>query len=149
MRVDIDKHVIKRWKKALANARNKEIGGMLFAEQIKPGYFKVIDISIDEIAGTVASFRRDPKKHQSAVDEFFDKNGKDYTRFNYLGEWHSHPTYQVSPSDIDLLTMEELVNDEDSNIEFAVLIIVRLRYFVFLNYSITVFSRKGSPDSLP
>jgi hypothetical protein len=60
-----------------------------------------------EASGSHTRFRRDPKTHQKTLDEFFERTGRDYQRFNYLGEWHSHPSFSVQPSVEDIETMTD------------------------------------------
>jgi hypothetical protein len=47
-------------------------------------------------------------------------------RFNYLGEWHSHPSYLAIPSEADIQQMQDLVEDEDQASTFLVLMVVKL-----------------------
>ena len=48
---------------------------------------------------------------------------KTFRDFNYLGEWHFHPSFSVRPSPEDVATMTELVEDERIPISFAVLLV--------------------------
>ncbi len=79
--------------------------------------------------------------HRDAMDTFVVRTGEDCARFNYLGEWHSHPSFKVQPSAEDLATMEDLVKGGGRDLTFAVLLIVRLRYQLWLDYSLTLFAR--------
>jgi proteasome lid subunit RPN8/RPN11 len=83
--------------------------------------------------------------HQKALDEFFERTGRDFSRFNYLGEWHSHPSFPVNPSLKDVETMVDLVENENSAITFALLLIVRLRLRFWMDYSMIVFARGYVP----
>ena len=80
------------------------------------------------------------------LDEFFQRTGHDYQRFNYLGEWHSHPSFSVRPSIEDVSTMTDIVSNPASAINFAILLIVRLRFWAWLDYSLTVFARDQPPQ---
>ncbi len=62
------------------------------------------------------------------MNAFFCETGHQYDRFNYLGEWHSHPRFPVTPSAQDVESMVDLVNGE-RGIDFAVLLIVRLQWW--------------------
>src|SRR5687767_7026356 len=126
MQMGLAPEIEAKLRKALRSAGRREIGGMLFAEQLAPGQFRVIDISLDRHSGSHTEFRRDPSTHEEALDAFFDRTNRDFSRFNYLGEWHSHPSFSVRPSSEDVATMTELVTDEQSAIAFAALLIVRL-----------------------
>jgi integrative and conjugative element protein (TIGR02256 family) len=146
MRIELTRAVETRFRSSLRKAGKREIGGMLFAEQLKPNHFSIIDFSLDASSGSHAAFRRDPGSHQRTLDQFFERTGRDFQRFNYLGEWHSHPSFSVQPSLQDLQTMTDIVEDRNSTISFAVLLIVRLRFKLFVDRSITVFARGRPPQ---
>jgi integrative and conjugative element protein (TIGR02256 family) len=145
MRIELAPDIERKVRSALRTAGRREIGGMLFAEQSAPGKFRVIDFSLDPFSGSHTSFRRDPKTHRKTMDDFFRRTGGDYRRFNYLGEWHSHPSFSVRPSIEDVNTMTDIVTNPSSAISFAALLIVRLRFWVWLDYSLTVFARNQPP----
>lgn len=144
MQVELAHDVRSRLSKALRQAGRQEIGGMIFAEQLAPARFRIMDFSLDAHSGTHAMFNRDPEVHRQALDDFFRRTGHDFTRFNYLGEWHSHPSFSAHPSYDDIATMTDLVeNGED--ISFAVLMIVRLRFQFWMDRTFTVFARAAAP----
>lgn len=145
MRIEIAAGIENRFRKALRSARRREIGGMLFAEQLAPGSFRLTDFSIDEFSGSHLRFRRDPTVHSDAMNAFFERTGRDYARYNYLGEWHSHPSFSVNPSPEDVSTMMELVSDGQT-ITFAALLIVRLRLGYWVDHTWTMFSRNHAPQ---
>ena len=108
------------------------------------GPFRVVDFTVDEQRGGMAHFTRGTDQHRHALDAFFARTGADYGRFNYLGEWHSHPSFRVEPSLTDAQSMLELVNGE-RGIDFAVLMVARLDYWISLKRSFTLFVRDGAP----
>src|SRR3984893_9755667 len=126
-----------RFRSALRKAGKREIGGMLFAEQLNPNHFSIIDFSLDAFSGSHAAFGRDPGSHQTTLDQFFERTGGDFQRFNYLGEWHSHPSFSVHPSIEDIGTMTDIVENQSSEITFAILLVMRLRLRLWLDYSFT------------
>jgi integrative and conjugative element protein (TIGR02256 family) len=126
---------------ALRKAGQREVGGILMAKQLRPGHFRIVDFSLDAFSGSHTRFRRDPKTHQKVLDAFFQRTGCDYQRFNYLGEWHSHPSFSVQPSLEDIETMTDIVENGNSTITFAVLLIVRLRWRPWIDCSLTVLQR--------
>jgi len=73
------------------------------------------------------------------------RTGRDFQRFNYLGEWHSHPSFSVLPSPEDVGTMIDIVENPRSEITFAVLLIVRLRLRLWIDHSLTIFARGQAP----
>ncbi|WP_132034486.1 Mov34/MPN/PAD-1 family protein [Aquabacter spiritensis] len=146
MRIELAPDIEPRLRKALQRAGSREIGGMLFAEQLAPGRFRIIDFSLDSHSGSHANFRRDPALHHKALTAFFEQTGRDFSRFNYLGEWHSHPSFPVRPSREDIDTMTDIVEDSSSEITFALLLIVRLRFWIWMDHSMTIFARSCAPQ---
>lgn len=144
MRVEIAADIRARLRRALSAAGRREIGGVLMGEQVVPGHFRIVDLSIDSEAGGRAHFVRSPEAHSEALGLFFQRTGNAYDRFNYLGEWHSHPRFPVTPSVQDTASMTELVNGE-RGIDFAVLLIVRLEWWRMITSSCTLFRRGYAP----
>jgi proteasome lid subunit RPN8/RPN11 len=111
----------------LRRSGHREIGGILMGKQIAPGHFRIVDFSVERESGSPVHLVRSPEHHHSALEEFFQRTGADYCRFNYLGEWHSHPSFPVRPSPEDVQSMTDLVQGE-SDITFAALLIVSASY---------------------
>lgn len=112
--------------RALVRAGTSEIGGQLFGEQLAPSNFRITELTIQSRPGTFARFVVDLVEAGRAAVDFFRRTAHDYARHNYIGEWHSHPSFAIQPSPIDANTMRELVASEDFKGSFAVLMIVRL-----------------------
>jgi hypothetical protein len=51
MQVEIAENVKGKLRKALKAAGSREIGGVMMGEQIAPGHFRVVDLSIDSQTG--------------------------------------------------------------------------------------------------
>lgn len=140
MKLELSRDVAKRLRGNLRQAGRKEIGGVLMGEQLAEGHFKIVDYSVDDQAGGYAHFVRSADHHRQALEAFFARTGAEYNRFNYLGEWHSHPSFSVQPSAADCASMVSLVEGE-RGIHFAVLVIVRLRLWTMLELSASLFVR--------
>ena len=84
----LPREIQERLSAALEDARQREIGGVLMGECLAPGRFRVVDLTIQRRGGRFASFVRRLGDALSALARFFRNTGDDYTRFNYLGEWH-------------------------------------------------------------
>lgn len=76
--------------------------------------------------GTFASFVRRIEDAIGRLHAFFRETNHDYARFNYIGEWHSHPSFAPYPSQTDDLSMLQIVQDETVGANFVVLLIVKL-----------------------
>jgi integrative and conjugative element protein (TIGR02256 family) len=144
MKIILPREQRKRLKAELRQAGSREIGGILMGEQLEPGRFRVVDFSVDNVSGSYAHFVRSPEHHRDALNAFFARTGNDFGRFNYLGEWHSHPNFPTRPSAEDMASMKSLVHGE-RNISFAVLMIVRLRWLMALEVSALVFAQQAEP----
>lgn len=123
--LQISPELLRRLERELARAGHREIGGVLVGEHISSNCFKLLDFSVQRHGGSGACFTRDPAYHRPFLARFFEKTGHDYQRFNYLGEWHSHPSFPVEPSTQDRQTMSELLSDPEQNAAFALLLICR------------------------
>lgn len=147
MKVEIHKDVKATLRRALRAAGRREIGGVMMGEQVEPGHFRLVDLSIDAQTGGAAHFVRSPEAHAEALEAFFNRTGYQYDRFNYLGEWHSHPRFPVTPSVEDAAAMMELVHSE-RGIDFAALLIVRLDWWRWIASSCTLFRRDLHPSTV-
>jgi|SRR5271166_2254010 len=129
----------------LRAAGRREIGGCILAEALGTDSFRVNEITVQNGGGTDSSFVRDPEFHRPAIDAFFQRNNKDYQRFNYLGEWHSHPSFSTRPSSLDIQEMGALLADTDAGATFAVLMIVRMRFWTGLDAAAYAFRPRTPP----
>jgi len=111
---------------ALQKAGRRETGGILMGEHIAEDTFRVVDITVQLQPSTFTSFIRALSGIKSALLRFFRRTKYEYTRFNYLGEWHSHPSFALEPSSTDCESMLQIVHDPAVGASFAVLVIVRL-----------------------
>lgn len=111
---------------ALEHAGALETGGQLFGEQLAPSSFKVVELTTQRRRGSFARFIVDVVEAGKAALAFFRRTNHNYARYNYIGEWHSHPSFSVQPSSTDAKTMRELVASADFRGTFAVLMIARL-----------------------
>ena len=118
--------IVKRLKRELRRAGTREIGGLLMGEHVADELFRVVEISVQRTGGSDACFIRHPKDHEVTLRKFFANTRDEYTRFNYLGEWHSHPSFEPSPSETDMLTMQSIINDPAVGANFLVLLIAKL-----------------------
>ncbi|WP_211252321.1 Mov34/MPN/PAD-1 family protein [Deinococcus marmoris] len=111
---------------ALRRAGSREIGGVLMGEHVGENLFRIVECTVQTQGGTASRFVRQAESHTVALDRFAEQHGHDPRRFNYLGEWHSHPCHPLVPSPTDIGTMEGIVNDLWIGANFAVLLLVRL-----------------------
>jgi len=114
-----------RLHEALVRSGKREVGGVLMAEHVALNEFVVRDLTIHR-RGTFASFIRRIEDAWMVLSRFFERTKRDYRRFNYIGEWHSHPSFEPVPSAQDHQSMREIALDESVAANFVVLMIVKL-----------------------
>lgn len=121
----LNKRCVNKLRRELRRAGSNEIGGILAGQNIGDGRFLVLDLSVQR-DGSFSHFRRSSPKHHRFMRQFFDHTGHDYQRFNYLGEWHSHPSFPALPSKTDFSQMQKLIEERDQNAQFLVLLVVKM-----------------------
>jgi [CysO sulfur-carrier protein]-S-L-cysteine hydrolase len=126
MRLLLAPQIVKRLHRELRRAKRREIGGLLMGEHVRDELFRVVDISVQRSGGSQSCFIRNPTDHQAQLQDFFARTRQDYSRFNYLGEWHSHPSFAAAPSITDIQTMQSIVSDPAVGVNFLTLLIVKL-----------------------
>lgn len=127
MKLRIPKTTIDRWASDLKAAGHREFGGVLFGEQIAEGDFRIVEATHQRFwGGTPTTFNRRGGTARKEILRLHEKTGGNPERFNYLGEWHSHPNAPTVPSLQDEITMYELLADQAGAVNFLILILVRL-----------------------
>jgi integrative and conjugative element protein (TIGR02256 family) len=137
--------VTKQLQRELARAADREIGGILLGEHVKDDFFRVVEISVQRAGGSHSRFTRHPKEHEKQLERFLRRTGGDYRRFNYLGEWHSHPSFVPTPSMEDIQTMQSMAGDPDVGANFLLLLICRLDSGTTLELTATMFRADSTP----
>lgn len=125
MKIYLPNQIERRLIDALEKAGSKEVGGVLMGEHLGEAEFRIVDLTIQKRRGTVAFFVRLVADAVASLQRFFKQTGYNYRKFNYLGEWHSHPSFLPTPSRKDVQSMLEIVADPDIGANFVILLIVR------------------------
>lgn len=110
---------------ALRKAGLREIGGILMGEHAGQNLFIIREMTVHR-RGAFASFIRRIEDAIGRIHAFFHETGHDYARFNYIGEWHSHPSFAPYPSRTDDQSVLQIVQDESVGANFVVLLIAKL-----------------------
>jgi len=139
MKLLLPQPILQRLRLDLKDARRLEIGGLLLGEHVEGETFRVVEATVQKSGGSAVHFVRDPAQHQRQLDDFFARTGNDYARFNYMGEWHSHPSFEPLPSREDMATMQSIVEDPNVGVNFLVLVIPRLTRWNILRLSAMLF----------
>ena len=126
MKIRISRRIVDGLVRDLQAAGSREIGGVLFAEQLDEGDFRVLEATRQLGDGTRSSFCREGTQARSDILAFHRQYGDRPQQFNYFGEWHSHPDAPLFPSPRDHATMIQLLADQAGAIDFLVLMLTRL-----------------------
>jgi integrative and conjugative element protein (TIGR02256 family) len=143
VRITLPEVIERQLTSALSRAGRKECGGVLLGEHLGVNHFAVREVTIQR-AGTIASFMRDVRSVMGALAQFFKRTNRDFQRYNYLGEWHSHPMFSVQPSTTDHESMRQIATDREVGANFVVLLVVRLGDFGVLEGSAHCYLPDGS-----
>jgi proteasome lid subunit RPN8/RPN11 len=143
MQLRLGDREVDKLKATLRRGRLRETGGQLFGQMHAPGDFSVTEVTAQWRTGSVSRFFVDVAESLRAAARFFTRTGRAYQTFNYIGEWHSHPSYPTRPSATDVATMQDLVRAAGFRGHFAVLLVVRLDADV-LAAEACVFDRAGT-----
>lgn len=144
MRIRIERPTIDDWVKHLKRAGPREIGGVLFGEQIDEGYFRIVEATKQRYwSGTNDRFCRKGTQARKDIQSLHRRYGRQPTRFNYFGEWHSHPNAAVVPSLRDEMTMTDLLAEQAGAVNFLVLVVVRILHEGVLELSARAYLASG------
>ncbi len=105
-----------------------EAGGVLLGRFIQGTSDIVVDDATTPGDGDAASrftFRRSRRRTQAIIEQVWQESGG--TR-NYLGEWHTHPEDDPSPSAVDLANWRRIVETARYEQKSLIFVIVGLRY---------------------
>jgi hypothetical protein len=98
---------------------------VLLAEHVGPDEFAVLEITVHRL-GAIASFVRMIEDAIARITSFFQDVNHDYRRFNYVVEWHSHPSFEPEPSPRDDASMREISQDVKVGAIFVAILVVKL-----------------------
>lgn len=125
MKILIKKEVANKIKNAVIKAGKNEIKGACYAAQKECNVFEIEDVYISPKIGTfsfsnlVVSF-----KYKKFEKQYFKKHNYEYEKHNYIGDWHSHPSFELIPS---LYDKKEAIDElKKSNAYFLVQLIVKV-----------------------
>jgi integrative and conjugative element protein (TIGR02256 family) len=141
--VSLPSDIVRKLEAALRSAGADECGGILMGEHIGPNSFVVRELTVQGV-GSFARFVREAKTALLALKGFFARTRGQYTRFNYLGEWHSHPCFSVEPSVTDHRSMLDMVRNPSVGANFLVLMVVKLDVSMSVQGSIHLYLPDGT-----
>lgn len=110
-------------ERALKKHGDFETGGILIGKKIENNCFEIVDISISDEDNkySISSFFRGIRKSDKLILSHFKRK----TGY-YIGEWHSHPKFSLTPSHQDIATMLGILDDVNYGVSFTILLITKL-----------------------
>lgn len=141
-------------ERALRKSGDFETGGILIGKKVEDKSFEIVDISVsdDDNKYSIVSFIRGVKKSDILLKKHYKKKSG-----YYIGEWHSHPKFSLSPSRQDIETMIGILADDNYGVMFSILMITKMNnnkldyqgYFFHRNLrEIIVLERSPAPNIL-
>lgn len=143
MKILLPNQLHQRLSLILQQAGERETGGILMGEHVETDVFRIKDLSVQRHSGNFNFFLRFYEDMIQPLRHFFSNTGHDYQRFNYLGEWHSHPNFPLHPSQQDEESIKSIVTDAKVGANFVILLIVKLAQDA-IEGSVTVFLPTGN-----
>lgn len=139
MRLLLPQPIVIELEQALRKGGQREIGGILMGEHVGLETFRVQRITIQYKGGTFSSFMRLVEGILGPLRDFFNATDHNYVRFNYLGEWHSHHSFALLPSNRDRQSMHAILAEPNLGARFLVLLLVKLSDQGTLLHGVSVF----------
>jgi proteasome lid subunit RPN8/RPN11 len=102
-----------------------ETKGALFAEKLDDETYKVEAVYFEKKVGTFAFVTLfNNERYKKFCANYFNKYKNQYEIHNYIGDWHSHPSFSCVPS---LYDKNEVIKDlKNSNANFLIQLIVKI-----------------------
>lgn len=99
--------------------KSLESGGQIFAR------FSVSEVMISKATGLRDGDKRgrflfwpNRKKEQNEIKELFEQG------YHYIGDWHTHPEPNPTPSNTDLVNIIECYNQSKHDLKYFIMVIV-------------------------
>ena len=125
MKIIIQNDVKTKLYEALTKAGINEIKGACFAYNSSPNVFEIEEVYISPVQGTFAfSNLIINYKYKKFERDYFKRHNYDYEKHNYIGDWHSHPSFDCIPSQYDI--KEVLDELSKSNANFLIQLILKI-----------------------
>lgn len=128
--VSVTKATLQKMKGLVGEKTGIETGGVLAGALDKDGNIMITDASCPgpKAIHKQIEFRKDVEFCQDFLDELYTESNR---QTFYVGEWHSHPTEDNSPSGIDIKSLSEIGMQKE---------------YLTLNPVMIIFSNAGDPS---
>lgn len=120
----LNESVLEKFRQYEQIRSRKEAGGVLLGK-VFPDYDEILDVTVPNRSDKrgLFFFHRALKPAQLHIDKGWKESGG---KLMYLGEWHSHPEKDPTPSHTDLEMIHNMHSTTRMEIDYLYLIIVGL-----------------------
>lgn len=116
MKIIVPKEISNKLIEVIVQHNPYEIKGSFYAEQIKENFFIIDDVYVSEISGNrFFSNLIVNARYKKFERDYYSKKNFIYTKYNYIGDWHSHPSYECIPSDYDRKEIRKEFRNSNAN----------------------------------
>lgn len=101
-----------------------EAGGVILGRFIKDSNNIIIDVNTEPMKGDIRTrtrFKRGKKRHQEIIDKIWEESEG---TCNYIGEWHTHPEENPSPSTTDIKSWIKILRNDYFSSKYLYFIII-------------------------
>ena len=125
MEIIIPKKISLKLKKQISKYSPLETKGALFAEDLGNDTFRIDEVYLEPKPGTTTFVKLFINQEYVSFQKNYHKLRKNnFSKFNFIGDWHSHPLFECFPSSYDIREVEEDI--KKSNAIFLVQLILKV-----------------------
>jgi len=146
MKIFVPQKITNAIQETIRKTQPKEIKGAFYAKQNNDESFSIDGLFVSEYIGTnfFCKLLID-KRYRDFEKRYFKERNYEYKKYNYIGDWHSHPEFACIPS---LYDINEANDDlKKSNANFVVQFIFKLEDGVLIG-SAFLFNKKFSSEKI-
>lgn len=124
MKIIMPKTISKKIYQRIKETSPNETKGALFAKKINDDLYEIDAVYFEKIIGTYAFVKLyNNEAYKKFQEKYHAKHLNDYETHNYIGDWHSHPSFECYPSSYDRLEVESDL--QKSNAKFLIQMILK------------------------
>lgn len=126
MKIIIPKNFSNKIFERIKETAPNETKGALFAQKINDNLYVVDDVYFEKKVGSFAFVELyNNKIYQQFQRKYHEKHNNDFKNHNYIGDWHSHPSFECYPSGFDQLEVQ--ADLQQSNARFLIQTILKIK----------------------
>jgi len=97
----------------------------LFAKRLDDDTYEIDEVYLERRVGSIAFVKLyNNHRYKRFQARYHKKHKFDYRKHNYIGDWHSHPSFECVPSGFDMMEVE--MDMQESNADFLIQVILKV-----------------------